>query len=72
MENYIKELRLRNNISLQKAQRETGLSIKELENIERDDKKVPSFEILKKLYVIYDESLRKIIFNCNNFQNYQN
>ena len=72
MENYIKELRLRNNISLQKAQRESGLSIKELENIENDDKKIPPVEILKKLYVIYNESLRKIIVNCNNFQNYQN
>ena len=69
MENYIKELRLKNNISLQKVQRESGLSIEELENIENDDKKIPPFEILKKLYVIYNESLRKMVINYNSFKN---
>jgi len=44
MENYIKELRLKNNINLQKIQRESGLSIKELKNIESDYKKA---DILK-------------------------
>jgi transcriptional regulator with XRE-family HTH domain len=69
MENYIKELRLKNNISLQKVQRESGLSISELENIESDGKNMPPVEILKKLYFIYNESLRKMIINYNNFNN---
>ena len=67
MENYIKELRLKNNISLKKVQRESGLSIKKLENIESDYKKMPPVEILKKLTMIYNESLRKLINNYNSF-----
>lgn len=67
MENYIKELRLKNNINLQKIQRESGLSIKELKNIESDYKKMPSVEILKKLTMIYNESLRKFINNYSSF-----
>ncbi|MCL4377411.1 MAG: helix-turn-helix transcriptional regulator [Actinobacteria bacterium] len=69
MENYIKELRLKNNISLQKVKRETGLSIKELEKIESDNKKMPSVEILKKLMLIYNVSLRKIIINYDSYEN---
>ena len=60
---YIKNLRLKNNISLWRVKKESGFPIENLERLEKDYESLPPLNIMEKLAPIYKVSLHKIIYD---------
>jgi transcriptional regulator with XRE-family HTH domain len=61
---FIKNIRLKNNMSLRRIQKESGLPINYLEELEIQFENPPSLEILLKLCPAYNISVQKTLKNC--------
>ena len=60
---FIKNIRLKNNVSLRRVKIESGLTINYLEELENQFENPPSLEILLKLCPVYNMSVQKILKN---------
>ena len=60
---FIKNIRLKNNVSLRRVKIESGLTINYLEKLENQFEGPPSLEILLKLCSVYNMSVQKILKN---------
>ena len=58
---FIKNIRIKNNLSLRKVKIESGLPISYLEELENQFEDPPSLEILLKLCPVYKISVQKIL-----------
>jgi len=60
---FIKNIRLKNNVSLRRVTIESGLPINYLEELENRFEDPPLLEILLKLCPVYNTSVQKILKN---------